>query len=95
MYSLQFTNCSTQHKVYPRLLEIAGLGVHLTLAISRSFALLPSQPAFLFIASALRELATPDVVLSNSLRAAGVSEPEASALRGVNEGGGISPPREA
>ena len=71
------------------------MGVHLILFRSDSFPplrlLVPSHPAIFSIASARLEAAVPMAVRSNSLRAAGVSAPAASALRGVNEGGGIDP----
>jgi hypothetical protein len=66
-----------------------GLGVHRTRF--KSLSLLFSQPAALPIASALLDAAVPIVVRSSSLLAAGVSEPGASARRGVHDGGGMSP----
>ena len=68
-----------------------GVGVHRTRFKSLSFSLSFSQPAALPIASALLEAAVPMVVRSSSLLAAGVSAPDASARRGVHDGGGISP----
>jgi len=72
-------------------LRVTGLGVGVHRTRSRSLSFLPSQPAVLPIASALLDAAVPIVVRSSSLFAAGVSAPDASARRGVHEGGGISP----
>ena len=83
------------HSFHPLRVTGVGVGVHLTLL--RSFSLLalrplvPSHPAIFSIASARRDAAVPMAVRSNSLRAAGVNAPAASALRGVHEGGGIDP----
>jgi hypothetical protein len=66
-----------------------GVGVHRTRFKSLSFLL--SQPAALPIASALLDAAVPIAVRSSSLLAAGVSDPGASARRGVHDGGGMSP----
>jgi hypothetical protein len=65
-----------------------GVGVHRTRF--KSLSLLFSQPAALPIASALLDAAVP-IVRSSSLFAAGVSAPDASARRGVHDGGGMSP----
>jgi len=66
-----------------------GVGVHRTRF--KSLSLLFSQAAALPIASALLDAAVPIVVRSSSLLAAGVSAPDASARRGVHDGGGMSP----
>ena len=81
------------HRYIQRLLATgAGLGVHLTLLRSFSFAFCElSHPEVFPITSALREPATPMVVRSRSRLAAGVSVPAASAFRGVQFGGGIDP----
>ena len=68
----------------------AGLGVHRTLFKSRSFVFDDSHCCVLPIASARLAEATLVVVLSSNLRAAGVSEPAASAFRGVHDGGGMA-----
>lgn len=72
-------------------LRVTGLGVGVHRTRFRSLSLLFSQPAVLPIASALLDAAVPIVVRSSSLLAAGVSEPDASARRGVHDGGGMSP----
>lgn len=68
-----------------------GLGVHRTRFRSLSLSLSFSQPAALPIASALLDAAVPIVDRSSSLLPAGVNAPDASARRGVHDGGGISP----
>ena len=65
-----------------------GVGVHRTRFRSLSFF---SQPAVFPIASALLDAAVPIVVRSSNLFAAGVNDPDASARRGVQEGGAMSP----
>lgn len=86
MIQANTVNTSTQSQ--PLLVTGLGVGVHRTFC--RSLALLsPSQPAKRPIASARLDAAVPMVVLSNSRLAAGVRDPGPSALRGVNEGGGI------
>ena len=65
-----------------------GVGVHRTRFRPLSFF---SQPAVFPIASALLDAAVPIVVRSSSLFAAGVNDPDASARRGVQEGGAMSP----
>ena len=72
-------------------LRATGLGVGVHRTRFRSLSLFLSQPAALPIASALLDAAVPMVDLSSSLFAAGVSEPDASARRGVHDGGGMSP----
>ncbi len=65
-----------------------GVGVHRTRF--KSLSLLFSQPATFPIASALLDAAVPIVDRSSNIFAAGVSEPDASARRGVHDGGGMS-----
>jgi len=65
------------------------VGVHRTRF--RSLFLFFSQPAALSMVSALLDAAVPIVVRLSSLLAAGVSAPDASARRGVHDGGGMSP----
>jgi hypothetical protein len=72
-------------------LRVTGLGVGVHRTRFKSLSLFLSQPAALPIASALLDAAVPMVDLSSSLLAAGVSEPDASARRGVHDGGGMSP----
>jgi hypothetical protein len=72
-------------------LRVTGLGVGVHRTRFKSLSLLFSQPAALPIASALLDAAVPMAVLSSSLLPAGVNEPDASARRGVHDGGGMSP----
>jgi len=72
-------------------LRVTGLGVGVHRTRFKSLSLLFSQPAVLPIASALLDAAVPRVVRSSNLLAAGVSAPDASARRGVQDGGGMSP----
>lgn len=73
----------------------AGLGVHRTLfksfSFSFAFAPFPSHAEALPIASARRDPATPEVVLSKRRLAAGVNAPIASTFLGVELGGGMDP----
>jgi hypothetical protein len=75
----------------PENLCVTGLGVGVHRTRFKSLSLLFSQPAALPIASPLLDAAVPIVVRSSSLLAAGISEPDASARRGVHDGGGMSP----
>ena len=70
-----------------------GVGVHLTLFKSLSFPVVfvPSHPAVCCIACARLTAAVPIAVRSNNRLAAGVKLPAASALLGVQDGGGIDP----
>ena len=77
---------------HPLLVTGLGVGVHRILCKSLSFRSL-SHPARRVIASARLEAAVPIVVLFSSCLAAGVSDPGASDLRGVNDGGSIGPLR--
>ena len=82
------TRRSANRNIQPRLVTGLGVGVHRIFCRSLSLRS-PSQPARRPIASARLDAAVPIVVLSRRRFAAGVSDPGASDLRGVKEGGGI------
>jgi hypothetical protein len=84
-----------KHPPHPRRVTGLGVGVHLTRLTSLPFAAGPalSHPAARPIASARRDAAVPIVVRLSRRCAAGVSEPGASARRGVPIAGGPISPR--
>ena len=87
---------STSYKVHrdlSRHLRATELGVGVQRTRLRSFCLVPSHPDMRPIASARRVAAVPIVVRSSNRFAAGVSDPDASARRGVIDGGPMSPLR--